>query len=177
MFFMETMGKSAGVILPVVVVAVIIALIVGLRKSRPENRQYDERQLALRAEGYRKGFFVTVVAGAIALFLAEMKIIPAASVTLAMFVALMAGIVTFAVFCIVKDVFFHIGEKGTFYRVLCALIVIMDGVVAGIRIADGTVFENGVPTFESVSYLVMALSFLVIFIALMVRRSDREEDE
>ena len=160
----------------IVVIAVIIAAIAILRKQRGGDKRYDERQMTLRAEGYRLAFFVTLIAGVVVLLLAELEILPAASFTLALFIALMVGIVTFAVFCIVHEVFFSLGDKGNYYRVLFGVIVLIDGFVAGTRIADGTILENGVPTFASSSSLVMTLAFLVIFVALLVRR-DREVDD
>ena len=161
----------------IIVIAVIIAAVVLLRKQRGGDKRYDERQMTLRAAGSRLAFFVTLIAGVVVLFLAEMEILPAATFTLALFIALMAGIVTFAVFCIVHEVFFSLGDKGSYYRVLFGVIVLIDGFVAGTRIADGTILENGVPTFASCSSLVMTLVFLVIFIALLVRRDRGEDDE
>ena len=161
----------------IVVIAVIIAAVAILRKQRGGDKRYDERQMTLRAAGSRLAFFVTLIAGVVVLFLAEMEILPAAAFTLALFVALMAGIVTFAVFCIVHEVFFSLGDKGNYYRVLFGVIVLIDGFAAVTRIADGTILENGVPTFAGCSSLVMTLAFLVIFIALLVRRDRGEEDE
>ena len=161
------------------IAALALALAVYLvwKKKGDRDARYDERQLALRAAGYRRSFFVTLIAEAVALFLVEMEVIPLAAATLAVFVALLIGIVTFAVYCIVKDVFFRIGEKRTYYILLCAVIVVMDGITAATRIVSGTFLQNGVPTFESSSALVLALAFLVILIALLVRRDRGEDDE
>ena len=161
----------------IVVIAVVIAAVVLLRKQRGGDKRYDERQMTLRAAGYRLAFFVTLAAGVVVLFLAEMEILPAAAFTLALFVALMAGIVTFAVFCIIHEVFFSIGDKGNYYRVLFGVIVLIDGFAAGTRIADGTILENGVPTFAGCSSLVMTLVFLVVFVALLVPKNGEEDDD
>lgn len=169
--------KIMEMLLWLIMLVGIVALFFGLRRSRGEHREYDERQLALRAEGYRRGFFVTLAAGAAALVLLEAGLIPAACATLALYIALLAGITTFAVFCIVKDVFFHIGEKGTYYMAVCAVIVLADGAAAVSEIVNGTILENGVPTFTSCSSLILALLFLVILVALLVRRSRGERDE
>ena len=163
----------------VLLAAVVIALAVYLvwKKRDAGTQGFDERQLPLRAQGYRKSFFVTLVAEVAALLLVEMEIIPLACATLAFFIAVMIGIVTFAVFCIMKDVFFRIGEKGTYYLVLCAAVAVMDGIMAITRFADGSILENGLPTFESCNSLVVALSFIVIFAALLARRIRGEEAE
>ena len=169
--------KLTEMLLWLFVVVVCVALFVVLRKGRGEHREYDERQLALRAEGYRRGFFVTIFLEMLVLFLLEMKIIPAPCATLAIYAALLAGIVTFAVFCIVKDVFFHVGEKGNYYLVVCGIIVLMDGAAAVSRIVDGSVLENGLPTFDGCNALLLTLVFLTILIALLVRKFAGERDE
>ena len=171
------MDKAFDFLTGVVLVVVIAVVVYLIRKEEPKDRQYDERQLALRAEGYKRGFQTAVVAGALAIFLVELEIVPLASATLAMFVAFMIGLVTFAVYCIMRDVFFRVGEKGTYYLGLCAVIVLSDGVAAVVQIVDGSILENGVPTFSGCNALVMALSFLVILVALLIRKYAGERDE
>lgn len=166
-----------SVVLWIVVIAAAVAAVILLRKERGGGKHYDERQLVLRANGTKIGFYVTLIAEMLVLMLAEFGAIPPASVTLAVFVALMVGVVTFAVYCIAKDVFFSIGDKGRNYRILCAVIVLLDGAAAASRIVDGTILEDGAPTFGSCNALVLALSFLVILIALLVRNGREESDE
>lgn len=165
------------IVLWIVVIAAVIAGVFLLRRERGGSKNYDERQLVLRANGTKIGFFVILIAEALVLMLTELEVIPMASVTLAVFVALMVGVVTFAVYCIAKDVFFSVGDKGKSYTILCAVIVLLNGAVAATRFADGTFLENGVPTFSGCNSLIMALSFLVIFVALLVRRGREEDDE
>lgn len=169
--------KLTEMLLWLFVVVVIVALVIVLRRGRGENRNYDERQLALRAEGYRRGFFVTFFLEMAVLFLLETGIIPTPCATLAVYAALLAGVLTFAVFCIVKDVFFHVGEKGSYYLVVCGIIVLVDGAAAVSRIVDGSVLENGLPTFDGCNALLLTLTFLVILIALLVRKYAGERDE
>ena len=171
------MTKLLGALLGVVLLAAVILLGLWLRKSRGGEKRYDERQLTLRAEGYKRGFFVTLLAEALGILLLEVEVIPPACASLAVFVALMAGVVTFAVFCIVKDVFLSMGDRSRNYLLLWGLIVVLDGALAVSRIADGTILENGLPTFGSCNQLVMALSFLVVFAAQLVRRAGGERDE
>lgn len=158
----------------VLVIAAVVWLI--WRKEAPACT-YDERQLVLRGNGTRISFFVTLIAEALVLMFTELGVVPLESATLAVFAALMVGVVTFAVYCIRKDVFFRIGQNETRYMALCGVIVVLDGIVAGTRIADGSLLENGVPTFDGCNALVMALSFLVILVALFLRKRAGEEDE
>ena len=174
---MNDMDELAGVITGLVMLVLTIVVIYIIRKEELQDKPYDERQLTLRAEGYKRGFIVTVIVGMLAVFLVEVELVPLACATLLAYISLLAGIVTFAVFCIVKDVFFRIGQKETSYIILCAVIVLTDGISAATRIADGSLLENGVPTFASCNALLMALVFLVILIALLVRRFAGERDE
>ena len=159
------------------VILVITVIVVLIRKKTPTDGGYDERQMTLRAEGYRRGFFGTLIAAGLAILLLEFGVIPAASASLAVFTALMIGLVVFAVFCIMKDVFFRIGEVSKRRIVLYAVIVLLDGGAAVSRIADGSLLENGVPTFASCNSIVMALSFIVILAAILIRRAAGEEDD
>ena len=159
-----------------VVVILVAAVILGGRTVR-KTKEYDERQMILRAQGYRIGFSVTVLAGMAVLFLVEFGVVPIACATLAMYIALIAGVVTFAVFCIRKDVFFAMNQKGTYYIALTAFIVVADGAAAVSRIVNGSILENGVPTFTSCNSLILALVFLVILVALLIRKSVGERDE
>ncbi len=160
----------------VIVLAVAAVVFIIFRKSSA-HRDYDERQLMLRAQGYRLGFFVTLLASAAVLLLTEVAVIPAASFTLALFTALMAGIVSFAVFCIWNDVFFPLNERGTYYYVLYAAIAVLYGVMFAAKAAKGAALENGVPTFGGFSSLVMAVSFLVILGALLFRKGAEARSE
>ena len=171
------MEKLLGLLTGICFVAVIAVVAYLARRKRATYGGFDERQLALRARGYQTSFFVTLIAEAAAMFLVELEIVPLSSATLAVFVAIMIGVVTFAVFCIVKGVFFYIGQKRTSYLLLAGAIVVMDGATAAARIGSGTFLENGAPTFESCSALVMAVSFLVIFIALLVRKNTAEDED
>ena len=166
-----------SVVLWIVVIAAGIAGVLLLRKERGGSKHYDERQLVLRANGTKIGYYVTLIAETLVLMLTEFGIIPLTSVTLAVFVALMAGVVTFAVYCIVKDVFFSIGEKGNYYILMCGVITLADGAAAVSSIVSGTILIDGVPTFFSCNALVLTLVFLVILVALLVRKFAGERDE
>lgn len=164
-------------LIPVALVAVlIVAIALGTRTAR-RNREYDERQALLRAKGYKLGYTVTILLEVLALFLVEFGVIPLPCATLAIWTGLLAGIITFAVYCIMKDAFFAINEKGTYYMVLCAVIVLADGATAVSRFVDGSILENGLPTFSSCNALMMAVCFLAVLIALLLRKYAGEGDE
>lgn len=171
-------GNIIGIIIVIAIVAAALFFWRAVRGERArDDRQYDERQLMLREKGYRLGFFVTLIAEALVLLLLEYDVIPAASATMAVYTALIAGVAVFAVFCAMQDVFFPMGEKGTTSLVLWAGLALVNGLSAGIRIANGTMVEHGAIRLTNGSYLVNAVLFLTILIAVLVRRAMGERDE
>ena len=170
------MGNSDFIVPLIVVIVMIVAIALGTRTVR-RTRKYDERQGLLRAKGYKLGYTVTILLEVAALFLVEFGVIPLPCATLAIWTGLLAGIITFAVYCIMKDVFFAMNEKGTYYIALCAVIILADGAAAVSRIVDGSILENGLPTFASCNSLMLAICFLAVLAALLVRRFAGEREE
>ena len=170
------MNNGIGILTGVLLVLILAVVVWVMRRRETAGRSFDERQLTLRARGTQLGFFVTLIAEAAVMFLIEMGLIPLPCATLAIFTAIMAGVVTFAVFCIRRDVFFRVGERGTYYLCLAAVIVVLDGITTGVRIAEGSFLTDGLPTFDSGSAAVMGVSFLVIFAAILARRLTGERD-
>lgn len=166
-------------LLVLLVLVVLAGVILMVSRSSKRERHFDERQLMLRARGYRLGYTVTVVLMLLLTFLLDYDALTFVSPALGVYAVLMIGLVTFAVFCIMNDVFFSVGEKGGYYIVICAAIVVLDGLIVIARLADGSLLESGVLTFSVGSSAVMALGFLVILAALVIRklRAEREADE
>lgn len=174
----ETVGIVIGILIVIAVIAAALFFLRAVKDERKrDERRYDERQLMLRAKGYRLGFFTTMIAETLVVLLLEFDVIPAASASMAVYTALIVGIAVFAVFCVMRDVFFPLGEKGTTSLALWAVLALVNGVSAGIRIANGTMVENGAIRFMNGSYLVDALLFFTILVAVLARRLMGERDE
>lgn len=174
----EIIGAVLGIIFAAAAIAAVLLFARAVRKEKTHgDTEYDERQLMLREKGYRLGFFVTLIAEALVLLLLEYDVIPAASATMAVYTALIAGVAVFAVFCAMQDVFFPMGEKGTTSLVLWAGLALVNGLSAGIRIANGTMVRNGAIRFSDGSYIVNAALFLTILAACLIRRFVKEREE
>ena len=171
---------TANPILPILLIVVIVMVVLlFVRKMKPAEGHYDELQLKNRAEGYKIGFFVTAAATLVLILLSEAfngffdNIEPSA----AFLAALMVGIVTYAVYCIAKEAFFYVNDKGAAYMILCAAICAAN-VVPAVRsvklMAGGAGF-----TFEYGSNLIMEASFLIILAAIAVKtlQSRKEADD
>lgn len=162
-----------------ITLAVAIAVTFFLRKKMGrQDTHYDEMQLKIRSDGYRLGFFsvVAVIFVLIFLYSFEGGIATIIEPSLSMFIAVMAGIVIFVVYCIRKEAFFRIEENAKSRTTLLLLMTILNGAIGILRIADGTLWENGVMKFtQGGSNLVLSISFLIILIVLLVeflRRKD-----
>lgn len=164
----------------VVAVALLISLALYAASGKVRKDQhFDEMQLKLRADGYKLGFIVTIIILAIFILITEVFELRAISAGFGMFVALMAGVASFTCYCISKEAFFSIGEEGNWYITLISIITVSHGVLAASRIADGTLWENGIITFLHGSSLVLLLSFLSILFALVIKiiKNKREASE
>ena len=173
---MEILGN---VLIPILALAVIILLILFISKSRKDGRHYDEMQEHIRATGYKISYFVTLIG--LTLLCILMETIPAfsrvISPTFGMFTVLMAGIVTFVIYCIFHDSFLSIGQNIKSYMVLCIVIIVCNGIGCARQISEKSFLEDGQLTFSGASNLVCALSFLVILIALVIRNAKSGETE
>ena len=170
---------SIDIILILLLTVVIAAGICVVTRSASRDRQYDERQLMLRARGYRLAYTVTLTLLVALLFVLEHGGFGVISPGLAVYIVILTGIDVFAVFCILRDVFFSVGEKGGRYIALFTGVMLLDGALAVSRVTDGTITENGVFTFRSGGSAALAVCFLVVLVALVLRtlRARGEADE
>lgn len=150
----------------------LIGLIIYLSSK---NRHYDEMQQKIRAEGYKLGYTVTIILLIILMCFIEYAPGHLITPSFGIFAVLMAGIVTFTVYSILKDSFFSIGERSTYYMIVCAIISVVNAITAFKYISNGTFLENGVVTFDHGGNLICALGFMAVFVALFIKKvNDRK---
>ncbi len=165
-------------IIALLIFTVLLALTLIIRKKTNRNKHYDERQLLLRANGYRIGFFVTSFALLVLILLTEAGVSLKVSTGLAMFIVLMMGIVTFAVYCIMRDVYFSVGESSKRYILFWTIIVVINAIPVTQRLIDGTFLENGILSFSGGgANFVCELSFLIVLVAIIVRKLQPEKED
>ena len=148
-------------------------------KSLKKNHQYDETQKLIRGKGYKAGFFVTIISGAIMMFLVD-DIVGIGSVvepSVGIFMVIMAGVVTFAVYCILNDAFKTIKDSSNRYLILYSVIGLMNLVSLIPRLVEGSFFEDGRLTFEhGGANLICVIGFLIIVAAMLIKKGkDKEE--
>ena len=167
-------------IVTAIVVACMAKLIWTMARVGKRDAHYDEMQMKLRAESYRLGYMSLLLLSVAVIALDAFGLLRWVDVTMGIMTAVMASVVLFAVYCIRHGAFFGLGQKRettVAYVLLLALVVVSNGATAIARIARGALVENGVVTFASGYSLVMAIGFLIVLIALMVKRlTDGGED-
>ena len=139
---------------------------------------FDYYVYNLLEDGYKIGYLVTLAGLVLLLLLTEIVdgFSQVATPGFGMFFVIMFGIVVFSVYCIFHDSFFSVGEKGKTYILLCLFVVVANGVSAVGRIVKGTIIEEGKLTFSGTSNLIMATSFLIIVISLVIKNvQDKKE--
>ena len=155
----------------------LIALIAVIKKGRVRTRHYDEMQLKIRADAYQLGYFVTLLSTLAVIFLADFGALEhVADTVFAVFAAMILGLTVFAVYCIMHEAFFSVGDRSGAYIGLVVLIVVLNGFVSVSRIIDGSILENGIVTFQSGSSTLMTLMFLAVLAALFVKKAQRKSE-
>ena len=177
------MNVFGNVIMPIVTVILIVGVIMFManKGSTGKDTHYDEMQLKIRATGYKLGFFVTLIGLYVFGFMIELiesfgKVI---SPSFCMMAAGFIGIVTFAVYCIIMDAFYSIGQNRKGYIFLCVLVILVNGIGTISHIIEGTLIEDGMVTFSNCGGLLGAAGFLVILISLLIKEvsGKKEVDE
>ncbi len=163
--------------IPMIFVAVMIAMIAVIKKGRIRTRHYDEIQLKIRADAYQLGYLVTLLSTLAVIFLADFGALEhVADTVFAVFAALILGLTVFAVYCIMHEAFFSVGDRNGTYIGLVVVTVVLDGFVSVSRFIDGSILENGIVTFQSGSSTVMTLMFLAVLTALLVKRAQQKRE-
>ena len=166
-------------VIPIIIILIIaVIMIIANKGNARKEMHYDERQLKIRADGYKIGFFVTLGVIFTFGFLSDLTDIfgKVISMSFCMMTAEFAGIVSFVLFCIFKDVYYPIGQNRKGYMLLCVCVIIANGVGSVRHISEGTFLEDGMVTFSNCGNILCAVSFLLILTALIMKEvSTRKE--
>ena len=144
-----------------------------------ETHEFDERQNALRASGFRIGFFTALILLVVLILLLEMDALTVITPGFAAFAVLIISIVTFAIFCITHDAFLGVQENAKNRIFLFSMVVIVEAFLTVRHFLRGEMLENGRLTFSAGSPVLVCIGFLAILITLIVKtiRNGKEAEE
>ena len=161
----------------ILMIAVICAIVWFIKKSSKVEKHFDEMQLQLRAKGYAAAYATAVVGMGAFMLLYETGQIGFIDPAVSLMAVLMASVAVFAVYCIRHEAFFSIGDKGNYYMVLCAIVVVLNGLSAVSAIMGGKFLQDGRLSFSGgAANLLTGLTFLAVLIALLVKKLGRESE-
>ena len=161
--------NSGSMIAVGIMVGVMIVAWVLTRKNMRKECQYDEMQLQIRARGYQLGFYTALALMVVLILLWELDCLTAVTPGFAVFAALLLSVTVFAVYCILHGAFLAVRGNPRSYIGIFSMVVLIEGGVTVRDLIRGELTENGRMTFGSGVPLLMALCFLVIPAALVVK--------
>ena len=138
---------------------IVFAAIMLLTTYSKRNCEYDERQLAIRAEGYKRGFFIMLVMTGMLCIINEARISVPFDNNFFLFAAMMLS----AIHAIENVAFFSVNEKVLAYVVMVAIIIIVNAISAAGHIIDGTIKSDGKIMFDNGGCnLILLVGFLLM---------------
>lgn len=168
-------------ILPIILFIILFVVIMLITQKARSERHYDEMQLQIRKNGYKLSFIVvmvlTMITG-IAYEFAGDVIAALVSPGMIMISIALIGVIVLSIYSIAKDSFFAINEKGIPYMILCGAIAGINIIALISTINDGEFFKDNILTFkEGGANIVMTVFFLVIFVAIAVKKISNRKVE
>ncbi len=173
------MDWGLWILFAILVVMVVCVVIISNRreKTAAQNGVFDERQMKIRGDAFKWSFIVMVVyymAYAILISFAGEGL---GAPELMIFIGLELGLVFCSVYCILRDAFLAINRSFGFIVILdvCCIVAQLVGYFreraqGALLIEDGKLTTTGLP-------LSIAVSFMIILVALLVRRHYEKREE
>lgn len=138
-----------------------------MNKDHKIKTKYDERQLKVRGDAYRLGFFTTLIANGIIMSLAASDLDRCLGMN-AYFIPIFIGIVTQMTYSVFKDAYFGINNKSKSYLIFMAVIGFINLTFAILATVNGELIEDGILQAPFLNYLCGSL-FIILAIDLGVK--------
>lgn len=145
------------------------------------DKNYDERQLLARGEGYRAGFLTLIIYLCVVSVLSEAFGIHLFMSFAGLWIGVCLSIFTFAVICIMKDAYMSLVENAKGVIMMFSAIAILN-LVIGLTADMSQFVVNGVIATNCINLIVgvLLLAIVVVFSGRMLyinKKYDEEEDE
>lgn len=175
-----------GVSKPWLLGAIIIGLAVGIvlvamilkfvKTDASDKAKYDERQLRVRGDGFKYGFFTGLIYNT-ALCLAHIAEItlPVAEEVL-LFLGIIVSILVYAIYCIRKEAYVSLNESAFRFKMIFTVLGVINLGMGIMSLVHGKMIENGIITFQSLN-LLCGIFLLVIALVLHIQNKIAERNE
>ena len=174
-------GKDMNTPTNFIVIAALLVLIIAVfvLSRRTQEEQFDERQLRVRADAFRIGFFSMLGAVLAMMVLFSWKPwVDMVDPLFTLIAAVMISFLVFAIYCITHDAFFRRKEKPASYLLICIGVMLVNLGAALKNIKNGTLLVDDKVTLTPCGNIMMGGTFLIVAIVLAVKMlADRREEE
>lgn len=175
----ESPDRVIGVIVGAVVGFILVVLMICLvKKDWNTQKAYDERQLQVRGDGFKYGFFTEISYSTLLclLYLAEVKLPVANEVMI--FFGVILSVSVYAIYCIRKEAYISMNESLDRFKALFGFLGIFNvfiGIMLGMH---GEMIVDGVLTFRCLN-IICGVFLLILTGVLFIqsRKTEKEEDE
>ena len=141
-----------------------------MKKMNKDNKvktKYDERQLKIRGDAFKLGFFSTLIANGIVMSLAASGLDKFLGMN-AYFIPIFIGVVVQMSYSVFKDAYFGINNKSKNYLIFMAVIGLINFAVAILSTIRGELIEDGILQAPFLNYLCGSL-FVILASELYVK--------
>ncbi len=168
------LGFVFGIVLASAII--LIPMLIALTKDGKIKRKYDERQEAIRGRGFKMAFYTMITLNMLYGFLQvackELPIEPSVVV----FIIVFMGIGVYAWYCILNDGYFALNERIPQTIVVFTIIGLANLLIGLVNIMDGTIMNEGVIGFESISIVCGIFMLITVLVILIKQHKDKKED-
>ncbi len=173
-----TKEYASGLALGILTALIIFAIVWKMFHKKNMKGQFDERQELVRGRGYKYSCFTMLGLITLDLLVESFRGFDSLPVTreLALFVIILAGVMVYALYCINNDSYFGVGTDTRAYRAVMWAVIVCNAVsgVSGLR--SGAMVD-GKLAFGPCASLLFTAGFVIIMIALYVKKSKADKEE
>lgn len=175
---MVSKAYAAGFAFAILTALIIFLIVWKFTKNKNLKGRFDERQELVRGRGYKYACFTFL--GLITLdLLAEgfnaFETTPV-SRSLALFFIILTGVMVYAVYCVMNDSYFGVGQDTRTYRALMWIIVACNAFSAFAGFRKGMLVD-GKLDFGATSALLICVAFAILGLALSARKRKMAMEE
>lgn len=162
----KLIGMSSGLIVGLLLA---ICLLRFFNKDHATKTKYDERQNFLRLKAFKIGFWVTMCAGTLFMFLNSLEIDLPLDMGMQCFTIVIIGILALASASLWNNSYWGLNTNKTRFWICMIVAMLINIMVPIIRIIDGTFLTNGKLCIMPGTNLYCALIIMVIGIEYIIK--------
>ena len=172
------LAYGLGFVLGIVIVSaiILIPMLIALTKDGRIKRKYDERQEAIRGRGFKIAFYTMVTMNMLyGFFQAVCKELPIEPSVVVIIITFM-GVGVYAWYTILNDGYFALNERIPQTLVAFTIIGLANLLIGLCHVMDGTIMNEGVIRFESISIVCGIFMLITVLVILIKQHKDKKED-